>query len=227
MAKPRNTQEELARKAAARLEDARRTGEQLSLLPDEPGRTPAEVAAPSGGRPKGAMGKGSNQMREWLAAKGYRLPEQQLAEMAGLTSSRDVFETAMMQTERLLVWAFAEAQDKDKADRIITPEQRLSTFAQVFAVQLRAAEALLPYGTPKASPDVSVQQTVQLVVQGGAPADRGASARDVTPAAGAGLVPADVRWQIERNQQVSEDEARNSDEAIRTDQPTDWKDREK
>ena len=33
MSKPRNTQEELARKAAARLEDARRTGEQLSLLP--------------------------------------------------------------------------------------------------------------------------------------------------------------------------------------------------
>ncbi|WP_289150256.1 hypothetical protein [uncultured Salipiger sp.] len=223
MAKPRNTAEVLARDAAKRLEEARRTGEQLSLLADEPGRTPAEVAGRKPGRPKGATGKGSSQMRDWLAAKGYRLPEQQLSEMAGLASSRDVFETAMTRTEQILAWAFADALCEEGKPRKITPEQRLSTFAQVFAVQLRAAEALLPYGTPKASPDVAVNQAVTLVVQGGGAAapDPARDARDVTPSERAGLVPADVRWRNEQNQWVSETQSDNSDGAIRTDEASD------
>lgn len=201
----------MAADAARRLDAARDAGEQLSFLPDEPGRTPAEVAADEagapakGGRPKGALGKGSSQLRDWLAARGFRMPEAQLAEIAGLASSEGAMITAMRDAERLLTWAYADA---DGLGKVPSPEQRLSTFLQLYAMQLRAADALLPYGTPKASPDVQVNQAVQLVIQGGA------GPRDVTrsvPGSRPAMVPADVAWEIEQNQAVEGEGAGNSD----------------
>ncbi len=215
MAKARNSFERMAADAARRLDQARATGEQLSFLPDEAGRTPAEVAAPDGaapakgGRPKGALGKVSSQLRDWLAARGLRMPEQQLAEIAGLASSEGAMMTAMRDAEAVLAWSYAT---EDGTGPVPSSEQRLSTFLQLYAMQLRAADALMPYGTPKAAPDVNVTQAVQLVVQGG---DRGRAAQDVTPNAAParrGLVPADVQWKIEQKQQDSEDAADASDQ---------------
>lgn len=220
MSKPRNAFERMAQDAATRLDQVRAAGEQLAFLPDEPGRTPAEAgsgdAAAKGGRPKGAQGKGSSQLRKWLTARGLRLPEEQLADIAGLASSEGAMMTAMRQAEMLLAWAYDGAETTDGKHPLPSPEARLSTFMQLYAMQLRAADALLPYGTPKASPDVNVQQAVQIVLPGASSgADRPAQARDVTPSrAGSrrGMVPADVAWEIEQDQRVDDDASDVSDE---------------
>ncbi|GHF33196.1 hypothetical protein [Seohaeicola zhoushanensis] len=211
MAEARNSFQTLAAEAAKRLDQARQNSEQLSFLADEAGRTPDEVGTGKPGRPKGALGKGSSQLREWLAARGYRMPEDVLAEMAGLASGETAMLTAMREADELLTWAFADAKDSDGGRPAPTPLQRLSMFSQLYAMKLRAAEALLPYGTPKASPDVSVQQNVQIVMPSQpSRQDPGRSARDVTPkpARIAGrMMPADVAHEIKQNQQVSEDES--------------------
>lgn len=210
MAKARNTFERMASDAAARLDKVRASGEQLSLLPDEPGRTPAEAAElvpAKGGRPKGATSKHNSQLRQWLAERGYRLPEEQLARIAGLASSEDAAVAAMRQTEAVLAWAFDGATTKDGDPRGPSAEQRLATYLQLYTVQLRAVEALLPYGLAKASPDVAVSQAVTLVLPGGSGADGAAQPVDVTPQRDnepRDLVPADVRWQMQQNQGLSE-----------------------
>jgi hypothetical protein len=225
VAKAKNTLEAMAAKAAERLDKARAAGEQLALLPDEPGRTPQEAGSGSGkgGRPKGALGKGSSQMREWLAAKGLRMPEDQLADMAGLASSESAMLTAMAKAEQVLAWSFDGATDADGKPRVPAPEQRLAMFQQVYATQLRAAEALLPYGTPKASPDVKVEQAVTFVMPGAA-TDPGAQARDITPKSAPGahrMMPADVRHEMKQKQALSESEIAKSDSESRTDAEND------
>ena len=67
------------------------------LLPDAPA---PDVVDRKVGRPAGAKNKGSSQMRDWLAARGYRLPEEVLVEMAGMATTQDVFTWAMVQAER-------------------------------------------------------------------------------------------------------------------------------
>lgn len=206
MAKPRNSFEVMAVEAAKRIEAARAAGEQLTFLPDEAGAPPVDTIERKAGRPKGALSKGSNQMRDWLAAKGYRLPEEVLAEMAGLAGGDDALVAAMVAAERVLTWAYADSG----GGKVPSPAERLAMFSQLLTVQLRAADALLPYGTPKASPDVSIQQNVQVVVPG-APADPAGSARDVTPRASGRMVPADVRHEMQQNQEVSQTDIGHSD----------------
>lgn len=201
MAKARNSFERLAEEARKRLDAAREVGEQLALLPDEAGRTPGEVGTGSPGRPKGALGKGSSQMRRWLADRGYRMPEEVLAEMAGLASGEGAMLTAMREADQVLAWAYGDQTDDEGEPMLPSPSQRVAMFSQLYALRLRAVEALLPYGTPKATPDVAVQQNVQIVVPS-APAQ----ARDVTPRPariGGRMVPADVAHEIEQNQPVS------------------------
>ncbi|GGH36224.1 hypothetical protein SAMN05444007_108238 [Cribrihabitans marinus] len=198
MAKVRNSFERLAGEAAERLDAARQAGEQLALLADEPGRTPVEAGSGNVGRPKGALGKGSSQLRKWLAERGYRMPEDVLAEIAGLASGQDAMLTAMAKADQVLTWAYG-----GQGDKVAQPEQRISMFMQIYAAQLRAADALLPYGTPKASPDTVVQQSVTVNVPA-APAQ----ARDVTPQSpriSGRMVPADVAHEIEQKQDVSTD----------------------
>ncbi|MGY9049765.1 MAG: hypothetical protein ACKVKF_22670, partial [Rhodobacterales bacterium] len=153
MAKARNSMEVMAQKAAERIAEARQAGQQISFLPDERGAPPVDTIERKAGRPSGAAGKGSSEMRKYLAAKGMRMPEDVLAEMAGLASSDTALITAMMQAEQVLAWAFAEAKDKDGKILAPGPQQRLAMFSQLYVQMLRAADALLPYGTPKAAPD--------------------------------------------------------------------------
>lgn len=221
MASPKNTMQDLAVKAARRLDEARRAGEQLSLLPDEPGRTPVEVGLDRRpGRPPGATNKGSSQMRDYLAARGMRMPEEVLAEMAGLATSDDALTAAMVSAERVLAWAMADATDDNGNDRHATPEQRLSLFAQLYAAQLRAADALMPYGAAKAAPDVAVQQNVQVVMPA-APADPADRARDVTPRARSRMIPADARREIEQKQSLSDGQIDGTDATERTQEASD------
>jgi hypothetical protein len=173
MPTPKSQFEMLAQDAAERIEAARAAGAQLTFLPDEP--------QPGSRTPRG-KGKATSQMREWLASKGYRLPEEALAELAGLASRDDVILAAMARTEQVLAWAESGAVSVKGTPAVQTMAQRLATFQFVLTASLRAAEALLPYGLAKVTPDEAPAQAVQIVVQGGAVAARGPDqARDVTP----------------------------------------------
>lgn len=201
--------DDLARDAVARIEKAREAGEQLTFLPDEP--APGETE-----RAKRGKGKATSQLRDFLAAQGMRMPEDVLTEMAGMASSEDAFLTAMARTEQLLAWAEAGATGYKGSPAAPSMAQRLAAFQFVFTAQLRAAEALLPYGLAKITPDVAVTMPVQ-VVQMPAPqaSTRADLARDVTPQPGR-IGPPPLPGQIQRNQQVSATGSDNSDGASRT-----------
>lgn len=221
MAKAKNSFEKLARQGAERLAMASVHGQQLSLLPEEPGQTPVEAAGGQVGRPKGAKNKVSNQMRDWLASKGYQMPEDVLAQMAGLGGSQDAVMTAMETAERVLTWSFAGQKDKDGNPVLATGAQRMETFLRIFTIKLRAAEALLPYGAPKATPDGPAALAVQINVPGApaAPAQPGDQARDVTPepsVKSGRMMPANVAYEMQQNQGVSEGKNSGSDGEDRT-----------
>lgn len=212
MAKPDSKFDDLARDAAERIEAAAAAGEQFSFLPDE--SAPGDTA-----RAKRGKGKATSQLRDWCAARGLRMPEDVLIEMAGMASTEDVFLTAMARTEQVLAWAQAGAHGYKASPAAPSLAQRLATFQFVFTAQLRAAEALLPYGLGKVTPDVAVTQAVQVVMPGAvapqvAPAgpDR---ARDITPQARR-IAPPPMPGQIVENQQVSAAENPGADGKART-----------
>ncbi|MEM7318020.1 MAG: hypothetical protein AAF408_03255, partial [Pseudomonadota bacterium] len=131
-------------------------------------------------------------------------------------TTQDAVLAAMEKAELVLAWAYdgATRATKGGGSKPVTPtgQQRLNTFIQLYTIQLRAADALLPYGAPKANPDLKVQQTVQVVVPArpSAPDDPAQAARDVTPQAAkiAGrMVPADMAYQMQQKQAVSDEDA--------------------
>jgi len=212
VAKPKNSFEAMALNAASRIDQARAAGEQLTFLPDEAGAPPVDTIERKAGRPVGARNKASSQMRDWLAANGYRFPEDQLAQMAGLASRDSAIVTAMQQAEHVLTWAFAGSKDKDGKAMLPTPQQRMVTFSQLYTQMLRAADALLPYGAPKATPDVTVQQAIQINVPGApAQADPAANAKVINPKSGRRMVPLDVALESEQNQPLTETQKEKSD----------------
>ena len=225
MAKAKNSFEVMARDAAERLEKVHATGEQLTFLPDEAGSVVDAIEDRAPGRPKGAKGKVSNQMREWLASKGYQMPEDVLAQMAGLATSSDAVVTAMEKAELVLAWAYDGATTGKKGGgtkpQTPTGAQRLNTFMQLYTIQLRAADALLPYGAPKATPDVTTPPGIAVFMPSApaTPADPAHGARDVTPQPpkiSGRMMPADVAHEMQQKQQVSDPESEGSDMESRT-----------
>lgn len=227
MAKLNNSYEKLAREASKRMDQVRAQDRQLSLLPDEPGETVEEVTDGRKGRPPGAQNKGSSQLREWMAAQGLRMPEDQLAQIAGLNAPDGPVTAAMAQAEKVLAWAFQDAKiatGKRKGEPIeASPNTKLATMMQFLAIQERAAAALLPYGTPKASPDVQVNQNTTVIVPAApaAPVDPAAMARDVTPHRTGRMMPANLRDEMLQKQRLSDEQSENSDGEIRTDEVSD------
>jgi hypothetical protein len=143
-----------------------------------------------------------------------------LVEMAGLASREDAFLTAMARTEQVLAWAQAGATGYTGAPVAPTMAQRRAAFEFVFTAQLRAAEALLPYGLGKVTPDAAPQAPVQVVVMGGAAVQAGPDqARDVTPQARR-VAPPPMPQRVEQNQGLSGSAAPHSDAAIRTEGPS-------
>lgn len=238
MTKTERETEALARDAAERIDEDRAQGRQLGLLPDpelpELGGAAGGAAGGKGvGRPAGAKNKGSSQLREWMAARGLRMPEDVISEMAGLhASGHDAFGFALAQTERLLAHVGGAAVNRiwtpDKGHVVLedawkpSPGEFIDTFRFFYGMARQAAADLMPYGTPKASPDVNVSQAVivQMAPGPSGSVDRGNGARDVTPAARR-MVPADVRQQIVKKQQLSEGGAPHSDGQSRTDGASD------
>ena len=226
MSGPDNQFEELALKAAQSIEASRELAQQLTLLPDE--RPGADLAEGGKAGARRGPGKALNQMREFLASKGYRLPEDVLAEMAGLASREDAILTAMVQAERILHWAGQGATNRVFRPGVghvelvgpwlPTPDQKLQAFMSVYATMLRAADALMPYGAPKVTPETITNQNVtQIVVQGGAQvAPSGpATARDVTPQSRR-IAPPPMPGQIVENQALSSATVAPSDGEART-----------
>ena len=209
MPKPDNTAQTWAADAARRIDEARAAGQQLSLLPDE-------GAAP--GKPVRGEGKASSQLRRWLAAQGLRLPEDILADVAGLNSADDPMLTAMARAERLLAWAEDGAEVVKGAPKGPTLRMRLEAFQLFYAAALRAAEAVLPYGLAKVTPDAGGNtQVTQIVVQGPAQvaAHGPSTARDVTPQARR-IAPPPMPGEIVQDQQLSPSPAAGADGEART-----------
>jgi hypothetical protein len=209
VAKAENQFKRMAADAAERIDRARAAGEQLNLLPTEPD---AGALVADGPRQPGQRGKGKavSQFREWLALRGHRLPEDVLVEMAGMASGEDAFLVAMRRTEQVLAFAYGHGQARGQV--------RLQLFMQIYAAQLRAAEALLPYGLAKVQPDSAPPPPVQVNVFGGA-AQGAPEPRDVTPKAGR-IAPPPLPHEMQQKQDVSEGDAENSDAETRTEGPS-------
>lgn len=206
--------DDLAREAAQRIEEARAAGEQLTFMPDEP--------APGAARPARGKGKASSQLRDWCAAKGLRMPEDVLIEMAGMASTEDAFVTALARTEQVLAWAEAGATGYKGAPAAPSMGQRLAAFQFVYTAQLRAAEALVGYGLAKITPDVVAPPPVQVFVaapRAQDPGRPGDQARDVTPKTGR-IGPPPMPMQGQRNQGVSNPAPVQSDGDSRTEGPS-------
>lgn len=212
MARPNNDIEALAREAADRIEAVRNSGQQLGLpLPDE-------LPTPEGeaGRPARGKGRAKIMLRDWLAHRGLKMPEAALADIAGLASRDDVFAWAMARTEQVLAWAEAGAVPIKGAPAVQSMGARLDMFKFVFTAALRAAEALLPYGLAKLTPDAAPVQAVQIVMPGAAaPAAGPDRARDVTPKPSR-MAPPPMPHEMQQNQELEQITLANSDGEIRT-----------
>lgn len=221
MARPNSPFEAMAREAMGNIEAARAAGQQLTFLPDEP-------QPDQGGRPARGKGKATSQLRDYLAAQGMRLPEAVLIEMAGMASNEDAFLTALARTEQVLAWAQAGARDtgyvtKDGVTREVeldtrpTLAMRLQTFQFVLTAQLRAAEALLPFGLAKVTPDQGTTVVNTIVMPAAPTIPAGQMARDVTPQPRR-MAPPPMPHEMQRNQVLGDAASRHSDAAIRTDE---------
>ena len=217
MAKPKNSFEVMAQEAARRIDQARAAGEQLTFLPDEAGAPPVDTVERKAGRPVGAKNKASSQMRDWLTAHGYRMPEDQLAQMAGLASTDSAIVTAMQQAEQVLTWAFAGSKDKDGAAVLPGPRQRMAMFSQLYTQMLRAADALLPFGAPKAAPDAGGPAVIPIMMPvTPMQAADGSNARVISDDQDARLRPLNAHLFFEQNQGVTKSPDEKSDEESRT-----------
>lgn len=204
-----NSFEKMAGAAAVRLDKARAAGQQLTFLPDETPEQTGTVETRRVGRPPGAQNKGSSEFRKYLAAQGCRMPEDVLAEMAGLTSRDPAVVCAMQQSELVMAWAFdGQTDPKTSEPATPSPAQRVQMFTTLYTHLLRAADALLPYGLGKASSDVEVNQAVQINLVAGAAAPAPA---DLAVVESGRMVPADVAFNNQQNQGVEKGPSDNSD----------------
>lgn len=154
------------------------------------------------------------------------MPEDVLIEMAGMASREDAFVTAMQRTEQILAWAEAGARQTATGVRegaLVTVEintaatmgQRLATFQFVFTAQLRADEALLPYGLGKVTPDAPVPVPVPVFVASPVRGSRADQARDITPQ-DRRIGPPPLPKRMQQNQSLSEISDAKSDAESRT-----------
>lgn len=196
-----NSFEELAREADERIAKARQLGQQMALLPDD-----GPVEGDGGGRVARGKGKAQSQLREWLATQGCKMPEDQLAEMAGLRTRDDVIVWAQAQAERMLSWQYAGAvRITPKGDEVAarpTATARGEAFKLFYMAAMRAAEAMMPYGAAKVTPDATVQQNNTFIVPAPS-ADRRVPGDDARVVTGRRTGPPPMPWEVEGNQSVS------------------------
>ncbi|SDW15762.1 hypothetical protein SAMN05444336_101271 [Albimonas donghaensis] len=207
--------QKLAAAAAERMAAGRERAEQLSLLApadraDASPPPPAEGERRGPGRPAGSRNRVKRaELRKMFAARGWAMPEDQLARLAGLDlGDGDLWERAMARAEQIIAWSGGEA----------TPAARIAIVFQVAGEIRRANEALLPYGLAKVTPDQGGGAPVTFInlpapVAQGAPGDGArvieGEARTVAASV---YAPPPMPSQPQRNQEVSGDEDEGSDE---------------
>jgi hypothetical protein len=160
-----NSFEDLAKAADARMAKVRARGEQLDLLPE------ARPVQAEGGKPTRGPGKAQSQLREFLAHEGCLMPEQRLAEMAGLRSREDAITWAIGRAEQLLAWQFDGAvrvnAKGEEVPAAPTAKARGEAFTLFYTAAMRALDALMPYGAAKVTPDAGTTiQATQIVLPG-------------------------------------------------------------
>ena len=208
-----------AAKVAARLADAAATGRQLDLLaapasPSHPAtleRAVAAAAGPAGaagrGRPVGSANKRASHLRRMLAARGFRMPEDALAELAGLSdrSGRTGIELAMARVEQIEEWSGGLA----------APGERRSLLLAVMREQRQAADALLPYGLAKMTPDTTVNIAAAQILMPGSAAP-GDGARVIDGHAASAFAPPPMPGEIQQYQHVASGDLDGPDAESRT-----------
>lgn len=90
-----------------------------------------------------------------------------LAEVGGLASQHDAFATAMQRVDQLEAFCGMS----------MTPAQRLGAFMQIFAAQIRASEAILPYVHGKVDKPAPAQMGVLITTAPAVQARPGDGAR--------------------------------------------------
>ncbi len=190
--------------AAERIERAAQMQAQLSFLPTAAPAPEAEIDEPRGpGRPKGSKNRSSSELRRYLAAQGYRMPEQQLAQLGMLDAQGDVFIALMERAEQLIAWAGGSAGDRG----------RLGVFFELLKEAQKANAALLPFGLGKLTPDVAVQQNVSITMPAPLPVQPGDQAQIVNAPARR-MAPPPMPNETQRNQELSQSvDARSDDES--------------
>ena len=186
---------------AARIDQARSTAKQLALFSD-PG------VEDEGGEGVGrGKGKTLSKLRDVLALRGLRQPEDVLISVAALDDPDGLIMACLKKTEMICLAIYGHSQAPARV--------KMPIFQQLYAQGIKALEAMLPYGLGKVTPDVQVSQAVQVVVMPGGGAQGAGSARDVTPKAGR-LGPPPLPGDIQRNQGVANGVLRASDGSDRT-----------
>lgn len=214
------TSAERAREAAERLELAQAVGQQLSLLAVE--ASPADPAdLPAGpGRPKGSRNRRTSKLRQMLAAKGMRMPEDVVAETAGLNARVSGVELAMQRAEQVAAWLtrFPVGTDKNGdtygQGMTLTRGQMEGLFLSIYREQGDAAAALLPYGLERLTPEAGpvVAPTVIMLPTAGQPGDQ---ARVIEGRA-SDMAPPPMPGQVEQNQWLTDAPRAQSDGSSRT-----------
>lgn len=215
------TSAERAREAAERLDAAQEVGRQLSLLAVEASPAdPAELPAPAGpGRPKGSRNRRTSKLRQMLAARGMRMPEDVVAETAGLNARVSGVELAMQRAEQVAAWLMRfPVGTKDGVaygkGEPLSRSQMEGLFLSIYREQGDAAAALLPYGLERLTPEAGpvIAPTVIMLPQGGQPGDQ---AR-VIEGRSSDMAPPPRPHEIERNQQLVGARLAQSDKGSRT-----------
>ncbi|MEO0681134.1 MAG: hypothetical protein AAF192_12045 [Pseudomonadota bacterium] len=201
--------------AAKRIAEAAKIEDQLSLFAEGSSASRVPALAKDGergpGRPAGSRDKRKSELRQYLAARQCRQPEEVLIQMAGLDRrDGDVIQLAMARAEAIIAWA-NEGADAPKPlkngtvpDTGVTRRERLDVFFAVLRAMSNAADALLPYGLGKATGDEAEAPRTPLaapILNVNIDAGGQASSRTVS----GGAAPSDMEppprpWEDEENQ---------------------------
>lgn len=209
MPSPQNQFQQQAAEAARRIERAREM-EQLSLFPGDPSAEDARA----GGRGKG---KAMSTLRQLMAQRGHRMPEDVLAHIGALDDPEGPEMAALKKAEAVALALYGHAEAPASV--------RLRLFETFYAATLRALDAMLPYGLAKITPDAAPVQATQINVYAGPgqQAAQGAPQPVEGRAMAPRLAPPPMPHQIEQNQGLAEPAPRHSDGAFRTDAASHWK----
>ena len=218
--------DERVQEAEKRLAAAQATGQQLGLFaaPASPA-DPADLPAPAGpGRPKGSRNRRTSKLRQMLAARGYRMPEDVVGEMAGLGADVSQVELAMQRAEQVAAWLKGFPLGHDKAGAAVGAGSTLSRsevlglFHTILREQGDAAAALLPYGLERLTPESGpvVAPTVIMLPGGAQPGDQARVIEGRTADRASEIAPPPMPGEVEGNQWLTDAPRAQSDGSGRT-----------